>query len=213
MKPLLTASFAALILMTGCADTLYGSLPNYFESKKLKTPSVESFPHCQNYDCAVVKNVTLNTSEWKKIEKDFGKKAKSAAQEREKIGKIIGVFENILGPITKTSEDKRGSFVQTGNGQLDCVDESTNTTVYLLLLKEKGLIHFHEIGQPEVRYPILSGRGWMHQTAVITDTKTRERFAVDSWFEDNGHPAYIVPLEIWRNGWHPDQLKAQKAKN
>ncbi len=196
-------------MLSGCADTLYPTMDQYMASKKLKTPTIASFPHCQNYDCAVVKNVTLGKPEWKRIEKSFGKKAKTAAQEREKIGKIIGVFEEVLGPITKTEGDREGTFVQTGDGQLDCVDESTNTTVYLTLLQQKGLITFHEIGQPEVRYPLISGRGWMHQTAVITDTKTGERFAVDSWFEDNGVPAYIVPLEEWRNGWHPDAVKTQ----
>ncbi len=201
----------ALFLISGCADTLYPSMDQYMASKKLKQPTIGSFPHCQNYDCAVVKNVTLGKSEWKRIDKAFGKKAKTAEQEREKIGKIIGVFEEVLGPLTKTEGDREGTFVQTGDGQLDCVDESTNTTVYLTLLQQKGLIKFHEIGQPEVRYPLISGRGWMHQTAVITDIKTGERFAVDSWFEDNGVPAYIVPLEEWRNGWHPDAAKTKKA--
>ncbi len=203
--PLLT-----LLLISGCADTLYPTMGDYMASKKLKQPTIASFPHCQNYDCAVVKNVTLGKSEWKAIDKAFGKKAKSAEQEREKIAKTIGVFEQVLGPITRTEDDKEGTFVQTGDGQLDCVDESTNTTVYLTLLQQKGLIKFHEIGQPEVRYPLISGRGWMHQTAVLTDTKTNERYAVDSWFEDNGAPAYIVPLETWRNGWTPE---AEKGPN
>ena len=47
----------------------------------------------------------------------------------------------------------------------------------------------------------------MQHNYVVTDTKTKERYAVDSWFEDNGAPAHIVPLETWRNGWHPDKEK------
>jgi hypothetical protein len=26
---------------------------------------------------------------------------------------------------------------------------------------------------------------------------------VDSWFEDNGHPAYVVPYKQWKSGWRP----------
>jgi hypothetical protein len=81
------------------------------------------------------------------------------------------------------------------------------------LLEQRGLIKFHRIEQPQVRYPIVSGRGWMHQTAIITETKSGDQFAVDSWFEDNGKPAYIVPLPDWLNGWTPESLKNPVAKD
>ncbi len=191
------------LLLCGCADQLYADMPSYMISKNLPPVSMKSFPHCQNYDCAKVKKVELNQYDWDRIEKEFGKKAKSAEQEREKIVKTIGAFERVVGPITGTENDREGTFLQTGEGQLDCVDESTNTMVYLLLLKEAGLIRFHEIEQPQVRYPLISGRGWMHQTAVVTETKTGKQYAIDSWYEDNGRPAYAVPMEEWRNGWHP----------
>ncbi len=203
MRPLKAAALLALLLTSGCANQLYGSLPDYMKSKKLAVPSAEKFPHCQNYGCAVIKNVSLSKADWNKIEKAFGKKAKFAEQEREKIVKIIGVFEQIVGPITGTQSDREGTFLEMGDGQLDCVDESTNTTIYMMLLKQRGLLPFHEIEQPQVRYPILSGRGWMHQTAVITEKKSGKQFAVDSWYENNGAPAYVVPLEEWLNGWHP----------
>ena len=102
--------------------------------------------------------------------------------------------------------------MKTGKGQLDCVDESTNTTIFLMILKQKGLLPFHEIEQPQVRWPIISGRGWMHKTAVITEKETGEQFAVDSWFEDSGVNPWIVSLEAWRNGWHPDQLNLPEQK-
>ncbi len=200
--------FAILIplLLCGCADQLYPDMQNYMAAKKLSTPTMKNFPHCQNYGCAVVKKVQLNQTEWNTIERAFGKKAKDAEQEREKIAKTIGVFEQVVGPITHTEDDREGTFLETGDGQLDCVDESTNTMVYMMLLQEAGLIRFHDIEQPQVRYPLLSGRGWMHQTAVITDKKTGGKFAIDSWYEDNGRAAYVVPLEEWRNGWHPRPL-------
>jgi hypothetical protein len=30
------------------------------------------------------------------------------------------------------------------------------------------------------------------------------RFAVDSWFVDNGQPAVILPLDEWKKGAGPD---------
>ena len=202
----LPALLFTTLLFAGCADRLYADLPDYMQSKNLPPVSMKSFPHCQNYDCAVVKKVELNQRDWKKIERAFGQKAKTAEQEREKIAKTIGAFESVVGPITHTEHDREGTFLETGNGQLDCVDESTNTTVYMMMLKDAGFIRFHDIEQPQVRYPILSGRGWMHQTAVVTEIKTGAQYAIDSWYEDNGIPAYVVPMAEWRNGWHPRPL-------
>jgi hypothetical protein len=198
-----------IVLLSSCAPHLYDSMPSYMASKKLIEPTTKLFPHCQNYGCAVVKNVELNKRDWKQIDKEFGKKAKNAQAEREKIAKTIGVFEKIVGPITKTENDKPGTFEQTGPGQLDCVDESTNTTVYMMLLNQKGLLKFHTIEQPQVRYPLISGRGWMHQTAVVRETKTGAEYAIDSWFDENGDTARIVPIADWLKGWHPVAAKGE----
>ncbi len=193
-----------LLALCACEHELYPSMTSYMQGKALPAPTIQSFPHCQNYGCRLYKNVMLNDADWNTIVRSFGSPAKNAAQEREKIAKTIAVFEQIVGPLTETDGDRRGTFVQTGAGQLDCVDESTNTTIYMTLLAQKKLILFHEINQPQVRYPIISGRGWMHQTAVITEKDTGAQYAVDSWFDDNGAPARVIPLQEWHDGWHPD---------
>jgi hypothetical protein len=199
-----TILLAALVWLTGCAPHLKPSLPAYMASKKLSEPTLEQFPHCQGYGCPVVKNVRLSKGDWKAIEKAYGKIARTPEEERYKISRAVGTFEKRLGPLTGTDHDKAGTFLQTGTGQLDCVDESTNTTIYMILLEKKGLIQFHTIEQPQVRYPLVSGRGWMHQTAVIREIKTGQFYAVDSWFEDNGKAPYVLPIEPWLNGWHPE---------
>ena len=206
MKRLALPLLAALLL-GGCANELYSDLHYYMKEKKLPAPTQKSFPHCEGYGCPTFKNVELAQSDWNRIQKTFGEKAKNAGQEREKIAKTIGEFERIVGPLTGTDVDRRGTFIATGKGQLDCVDESTNTTIFLMLLKQQGLIPHHEIEQPQVRWPIISGRGWMHQTAVITDKETGKQYAVDSWFEDSWINPWIVDLDAWRNGWHPDMVK------
>jgi hypothetical protein len=200
------------IALTACANQLYPSLHYYMQEKKLPPVRAENFPHCEGYGCPTYKNVILNKYDWKKIEKAYGKPAKTPEEERQKIAKTVGMFEQIVGKLTKTDGDKRGTFIKMGQGQLDCVDESTNTTIYMMLLRDKGLMKFHEIEQPQVRWPIISGRGWMHQTAVVTEKKGRAQYAIDSWFEDNGAPAWVVPLEDWRNGWHPDNPENQVGK-
>lgn len=190
----------ACALLSGCAMEHYSSYQRYLTSRNLPPATVKAFPHCSNYDCAKMQIANFWPREWKKVEKNFKPRAKSAAREREQIAAAIQTMERIIGPITGTAGDVGDTFVKTGNGQLDCVDESTNTSVYLDLLQQKGLLKFHEMGAPESRAPFFK---WPHQTATIVDQKTKIRYAVDSWFTDNGGTVYVVPLDIWEDGWKP----------
>ncbi len=128
---------------------------------------------------------------------------KNAQDEREAITFAIADFEKFVGKAVGTSADIHGTYVAFGEGQQDCVDESTNTSVYLTLLQKQGLLKFHDVGAVERRDPSVTGR-WWHQTATITERASGQRYAVDSWFEDNGNPAYVVPLKVWASGWAPE---------
>ncbi len=191
---------AACLMLGGCMKH-YSSYEQYMAHRNLPPATQKSFPHCSNYDCARVQLANFWPREWKKVEKQFQPKAKNAAAERLQIAKAIQTMERIIGPITGTDGDLGDTFRKTGEGQLDCVDESTNTSVYLDLLRQDGLIRFHTIGAPQTRAPLLK---WPHQTAVIVEKKTGEVYAVDSWFTDNGGRVYVVPIVVWKDGWKPE---------
>jgi hypothetical protein len=195
--------FVAALFLSSCAGA--GNYHAYLEGKRLPPATLESFPHCHGYGCVVVDNVTLSKTDWKAIEKTFTPKPKSAEEERARIARAIGVFETRVGAITGTGEDERGTFRKTGRNQHDCVDESTNTTIYLALLQQKGLLRFHDVGAPTSRVPVIHYMGrWPHQTAVISEKTGGASFAVDSWFHDNGEDAEIAPLDVWKSGWKPE---------
>jgi hypothetical protein len=86
---------------------------------------------------------------------------------------------------------------------MDCIDESINTTTYLRMLEREQLLRWHTVEDRATRGWFI--RGWPHTTAVIRDRKTGELYAVDSWFEDNGEPPHIVPLDKWKGGWDPEK--------
>jgi len=49
------------------------------------------------------------------------------------------------------------------------VDEATNTTSYLTVLQNEGLLKHHTVGQPFAKENYLRGvAGWTHWTATIT---------------------------------------------
>jgi len=152
----------------------------------------------------------LNEKEWSQITSLFKPKPKTSEAERTQISKAIQAFETIVGQKTGTHQDKRGTFrlyedknEKYDRFQQDCVDESTNTTLYLALLNNNGLLQFHRPTQPQSRQPLFGGNIWWHQTATIRDIKTSQQYGVDSWFEDNGARAYIVPIEEWFKDWKP----------
>jgi hypothetical protein len=196
---------ASFLTLSACATQTLPPPLDYYKEKKIAAPSDSAFTHCSQYGCKRLTPLTLDPQDWTGIETAFGPPALSAAEEREKIKQTIGYLERLIGPRTGTQTDVAGTFRRIGQGQLDCVDESTNTTSYLLLLKERGLLNFHDVGGPDTRFPLIHAGRWPHQTAVMTDRQTQTAYAVDSWFHDNGKPAEIVTLENWKEGWKPDK--------
>ena len=201
------AFIIAALSLSACVSQDFKTYERYLQSKRVPAPTIERFPHCHSYGCPKHDLIELNSRNWNDIEKVFKPKPKNAEQERKRIEIAIGKFESIVGPLAGTDVDVGDTFKKTGEGQLDCVDESTNTTIYLDLLKQKGLLKFHDIEQPQIRLPFVGGGFWVHQTAVIRDNETGEKYAVDSWFDDNGHPAYVVPFDDWKHGWKPEGWK------
>lgn len=202
--PLLTS----LILLAACASAYDGGdYKMYLAKKNVAQPTSELVHHCHAYGCQAISKVELTKADWKKIQKIFKSKSKNAEAERKKIAKAIGVFEQIVGAKDGTDKDVRGTFVESGRYQLDCVDESTNTTMYLALLQDKKLLKFHDVQAPTARVPIIHAGRWPHQTAVIRDIKTGEFYVVDSWFHDNGADAEIIDLKTWKSGWKPESVR------
>ncbi len=198
-------------ILSACVSQDFKTYERYIASKNIPAPTLDQFPHCHGYGCPSHYLVELHAKEWKQIDRLFRPASKNPQQERARIAKAIGAFETIVGKMTGTEVDYRGTFLKMGRGQLDCVDESTNTTIYLDLLRQRGHLKFHEIQQPQIRTPFTGGGGrWVHQSAVIHERESGVDYAVDSWFEHNGKPAHIVKLSDWRSGWRPERQEGEE---
>lgn len=168
----------------------------------IEYPTPENFSICYGHTCRYITETGLSEKEWAAIKEIFRFEASNPEQERNKIRDAIALLESIIGEKTNTSNDKGKNFPGMGlKGQLDCVDESINTSVYLTILQNSNLMKWHQVSHRRSR-GILSLQV-PHFTAVIREKDYDLQFAVDSWFLDNGHPPYIVPLDIWLSGWSP----------
>lgn len=168
-----------------------------------QTPGLDDFDICYGGGCSVIANLALSDDDWQSVMVIFASDTDDAEQEREQIARAIGVLEKIVGAKTGTSADRAGTFNNSNYpNQLDCNDEAINTTTYMRLMYQQGLIKLHEIEDTRTRNFFFNG--WPHTTAVIREKASKHRYAVDSWFYDNGMPATIVPFEVWKSGYFPE---------
>jgi hypothetical protein len=120
------------------------------------------------------------------------------------VAQAVGFLEGVSGRALGTWADKPRTPMRLGDAsQLDCVDESINTSTVLHMLHRQELLKWHVPAHPTRRYAFL-GFG-VHYTAVLVEQTSGRTYAVDSWFHANGHPAEVVPLVLWRAGWEPGQ--------
>lgn len=189
------------LLVAGCSNTTG-------ETVKLRVgtsdPKRTAFSHCSSYGCNKVQQVAFSDTEWQSIIVIFNQPALTPSEERTTLPQAIAMMERIVGPKTGTSDDIARSWTLTfmPQGQLDCIDESINTTTYLELLNAAGFIKHHDIGKIALRGDGFDFR-MLHNTATLIEHDGGDQYAIDSWFRANGVQPDVVPLDDWLKGWKP----------
>jgi hypothetical protein len=198
MRRVLVLAVSAMAL-AACAFTPQPNALKYLELYDIVDPRPPNLTICYGYGCRQSARVQLTSAQWEHVRNVFSPIPSDAARERECIVLAIGVLESIVGPLTGTDEDiewsLQGAFRKN---QMDCEDEAVNTCMYLTMMQDDGLITYHDIYKPTMRGFVVMG--WPHVATVIKDKQTGERLVVDSWLEDNDHPAYVVPYKEWKWG-------------
>ncbi len=198
------SAIGLLTLMAGLSAGARADRLGHDPSAPLITePTPQDFTVCSNHGCDRVSRVRLGPAEWTKVREVYEPPAASAAAERAAITRAIASLETLVGQLANTANDRGGNAFGSGlpGFQLDCVDESVNTTTYLEILAHEGLLRWHKVEE-------RANRGWLqgswpHWTAVMREEATGVEWAVDSWYFDNGEPPAIVTLDAWYHGWRP----------
>ena len=168
----------------------------------ISKPTPDVFSVCFNHSCQTVETHSITRQEWQRFVTPLETPSESAEKERDAVARAIAIMEEIVGSKTGTGQDlgeNLHGLLKTG--QMDCIDESTNTTTYLYMLEQAGYLKWHTLVDSSTRFGIFAGMP--HTTAVIEDINTHTRYAVDSWFFDNGMPPAIIKLSAWKKGWDP----------
>ena len=165
-------------------------------------PNPALFSVCHSMSCYRISEVSLSKKDWSDILNLFNKTT-NAHEERQAIQQAIANLETLIGKQIGSEKDlARNQIANNRFGQLDCVDEATNTSVYLRMLEKAGVLKWHTSASRTSR-GIFQGQA-PHNTATIIDTQTHTRYAVDSWFYGNGEMPVIIHLDDWKAGWEPE---------
>jgi len=199
--------FSFLLLFNSLAHSALTDITRIFH----QNPTPAQFEVCQGGGCYQDDKTSLSDADWQIVNKLFSPLASNAEEERKKISLAIGLLEDLVGKKIGTAGDLAGTFNSELSGQQDCNDEAINSTTYMRLLQQAGYLKFHEIEDMRTRNFFFTG--WPHTTAVIRESKTGNRYAVDSWFYDNGHPATIVPFAQWKANYLPADSPIGKPRN
>lgn len=170
----------------------------------------ETVEVCFNYGCAAEEGVHFSESRlaWAR---EMLAAANSSERERALLALVVGQLYGWAAEQTPVGNDKAGNYADGGMpGQMDCIDHSTTTTRLLRMIEARGWLRFHRVLDPIRRSFLMT----QHFSAAIEDlgdgisvvrTDARARtWAVDSWYADNGKPAWIAPLDKWKRDDGPD---------
>ncbi|MGH6762933.1 MAG: hypothetical protein ACRECW_15250 [Phyllobacterium sp.] len=155
------------------------------------------FSVCHGYGCYYRTKVGLSASDQAKIARIMKSGARSAAEERAVVRKAVQVFESRSTAVIGVRDGPKSEFGQPRRkGQMDCVDESTNTDHFLRYLQSRGLLKYHRVGRRAARGLFIDGR-YPHNTGVLKD-RNGVSWAIDSWYEPAGGPPDVMPLSEWK---------------
>ena len=148
----------AILSGPGClwADEFSHDGSGYWDVIRKPTPDV--FSVCFNHSCYTVETHSITRQEWQRFVVPLQTPSKSAEKERDAIARAIAIMEEIVAPKIGRGQDLGGNLSGFGKtGQMDCIDESTNTTTYLYMLEQAGYLKWHTLIDSSTRFGIFVG--------------------------------------------------------
>jgi hypothetical protein len=194
----------ALLLALGLSGCAYqgGQIDLHYQAYKVDLPRNDKISVCSAYGCRTQTAFRFNREDIARLKALMAASPKgdSAENERKAVAVTLAWMEQRVGDVVGTSADRPGDDLQ-GVGdptQMDCVDVATNLTSYLLILERHQLLRHHSVGPVYVKEDLRRGfSGWTHYAAILVETKTTHRYAVDGWLLASGTAPEIVAAEQW----------------
>ena len=171
---------------------IYGEL-----SLRMPTPTL--VVACHAFGCTNQTHIALTVADRTRLATLLAAGKASPAAERRAVAGAVQWFERRIGPVAGTTHRvARAAAAESRDpGQMDCIDLSANNTSLFLVLAQLKLLQHHRPELPVSRGFLIDGR-LPHTTAVLSETKSGERWAIDHWTRKYGELPEVLPLEEWR---------------
>ncbi|MCI5061025.1 MAG: hypothetical protein MRY79_08135 [Alphaproteobacteria bacterium] len=182
-----------VVMLGGCLHVGGLNLAQYSQPQE----SYDDFVLCHGYGCTEKTRIGFHESEWSTVLNIFDSSAATPEQERMQIAKAIALLERMSAELAGTGEDQpKAPILRSSNKELDCIDETVNTSKYLGFLEAAGVLKFHEGGEPAYKGYLIDGT-YPHNTATIIERETGEIYVVDSYIYAGGQEPDIRSLNDW----------------
>ncbi len=162
---------------------------------------------CFNWSCARTENITFTPDDIAILKRRMRTCSGESLHDRlQRIRIGIWQMESLAQKYQPLLANDRAinDFDAPVPGRMDCIDNSSNTTTYLSILRHIGELDGWSVSLPKVRK--LFDVTAVHWTAVILDKETGISWSVDSWYRPNGHLPMVMPLRSWiaeKRAWEP----------
>lgn len=195
--PQISAILAVLLLPSSALAS--PEALRWFQSQGYVSPAGTRIIACHGYGCARRQVISVDGSWLKRASAILEAGRASPKAERQALEQVVSTYTAYLASSIGGKPDVPGSppGMSGVHGQMDCLDETANTTSLLLVLQERGLLTHHRVRGPESRGFFLDGR-YPHFSAVITEKRSGREWAVDPWRRAPGQRPEILPLDQWR---------------
>ncbi|MEE9313322.1 MAG: hypothetical protein V3V02_01615 [Rhizobiaceae bacterium] len=184
---------AAAIILSACNQTTVTEDINSSYSSPNSTLVV-----CSGYGCILKDKFQFTTADEELVHSIMTAGNSTPKGERAALRKAIAEMENIARRHLLYKPDIAFSYQKNlgKRGQMDCVDESLNTTNYLKYLQAKGLLRHHKTHRFYAERGLIIDGRYPHKSARMRDS-TGTDWAVDSWKGQDGAAPEIMLLSKW----------------
>lgn len=168
----------------------------HYQEYKVQPPRGNTVAVCHAHGCQKQESFTFTPSDITdlRVMMDYVRGADTPAGERRAVAYAIAWMERRVGPATGTANDQASLGFMNASGQLDCVDEATNATSYLLVLQSNGLLRHHFVIRPFSKASFFK---WPHFAAMMQERASGKVYAVDSGVGPNGANPAITLASDW----------------
>jgi hypothetical protein len=198
--PLLIWVLLPLLLTASPRGALAFEPPqSWYAERGYVAPAGTRIVACHGYGCSRRMEMVMDEGLMSRVGTALRAGRGSPEAERRAVSEVVRAYTAHLAASFGSDPDLPRSPPHLSGvaGQMDCVDETANTTSLLLVLEAQGWLVHHRVERPQSRGLFIDGR-YPHVTAIVAEKRTGREWAVDPWARAPGQRPDILPLERWR---------------